>query len=253
MWGKGFAAEETESAFARVDELTGLVERTAARFVSDYAQLLRQFMRGESLQARETAESFLREAEAAGRAAEAGAARSMLGLILLNNGDLRAARSTLERALADYDPARDGEAQFQFSTEAVAGHLAVAEWHLGEVGRARETSDRAIRRARESARVTTLATTLLFKSVLEIRRNDISAAQLAADAFIGLMEEYGVKAYGELGQAYASWARGRLVDPEAGASGVRRALEAYAAQGNKRGTPLLRSARRARSRDAGPR
>jgi tetratricopeptide (TPR) repeat protein len=222
MWGKGHAAEETEDAFARVGEFAGPVEKTAARFVSYHAQFLRHFTRGELLKAWETAESFLREAETEERAAEAGAARSLLGLILLHNGNPRAARSTLERALADYDPVRDHEAQFQFGADTdvrAAGNLALAEWHLGEVERARQTSDRAIRRAHESGRAATLAVALLHKCILEIRRNDASTAQLAADAFIGLMEDKGVKAYGDLGQAFAFWARGRLVDPGAGAGG----------------------------------
>jgi tetratricopeptide (TPR) repeat protein len=243
MWGEGLAAEETEAAFARVGELTGPVEKTAARFVSYHAQVLRHFTRGESLKARETAESFLREAEAEERAAEAGAARSLLGLILLHNGDLRAARSTLEQALADYDPVRDHEAQFQFGADTdvrAAGNLALAQWHLGEVELARQTSDRAIRRAHESGRAATLAVALLHKCILEIRRNDASAAQSAADAFVGLMENQGVKAYGDLGQAFAFWAHGRLVDPEAGAGGLRRALAADAAQGNKRSAAMLR-------------
>jgi tetratricopeptide (TPR) repeat protein len=242
MWGKGHAAEETEDAFARVGEFAGPVERTAARFVSYHAQFLRHFTRGELLKARETAESFLREAETEERAAEAGAARSLLGLILLHSGNPRAARSTLERALADYDPVRDHEAQFQFGADTdvrAAGNLALAEWHLGEVERARQTSDWAIRRAHESGRAATLAIALLHKCILEIRRNDASAAQLAADAFVGLMEDKGVKAYGDLGQAFAFWARGRLVDPEAGAGGLRRALAAEAAQGNRRSAALL--------------
>jgi tetratricopeptide (TPR) repeat protein len=242
MWGKGLAAEETEDAFARVGEFAGSVEKTAARFVSYQAQVLRHFTRGESLKAREIAESFLREAEAEERAAEAGAARSLLGLISLHNGDLRAARSTLEQALADYDPVRDREAQFEFGVDTdvrAAGNLALAEWHLGEVERARQTSDRAIRRAHESGRAATLAVALLHKCILEIRRNDASAAQSAADAFVGLMEDQGLKAYGDLGQAFAFWARGRLVDPEAGAGGVKRALAAEAAQGNKRSAAML--------------
>jgi predicted ATPase len=242
MWGKGLAAEETEDAFARVGDFAGPVEKTPARFVSYHAQVLRHFTRGESLKARETAESFLREAEAEERAAEAGAARSQLGLILLHTGDLRAARSTLERVLADYDPVRDRGAQLQFGPDTdvrAAGNLALAEWHLGEAERARQTSDRAIRRAHESGRAATLAVALLHKCILEIRRNDAPAAQSAADAFVGVMEDQGVKAYGDLGQAFALWARGRLVDPEAGAGGLRRALAADAAQGNKRSAAML--------------
>ena len=41
----------------------------------------------------QTAETFLREAEAEGRATEAGVARRVLGFVLLQLGDLQAARN----------------------------------------------------------------------------------------------------------------------------------------------------------------
>ena len=99
LWGKGFAAKETEAAFARVGELAGQQENPAARFVASYAQCVGRLMRGEFPQAQEMAETFLREAEVSGRAAEAGAARRLLASVLLFQGDLRAARSFFERAL----------------------------------------------------------------------------------------------------------------------------------------------------------
>jgi hypothetical protein len=106
LWGKGFAAEETEAAFARVAEFAGLAETAAARFVAYYAQIQRN-VRAEFRLARETAEVFLREAEAGGRCMEASIARRTLGMTLLFQGDLRLARSFLERALADFVPERD--------------------------------------------------------------------------------------------------------------------------------------------------
>jgi hypothetical protein len=151
-WAKGFAAEETEAAFARVGEFAGLTETAAAPFVAYYAQVLRSMMRGEFWSARETAEVFLREAEAGGRGMEAGVARRMLGMILLFQGDLGLARSLVEQALADFVPERDGEARFQFGLDSQVGAaalLALVEWHLGEVTRARQLSEQAIRRADE--------------------------------------------------------------------------------------------------------
>jgi len=74
---------------------------------------------------------------------------------------------------------------------------------------------------------------LLFNAYLEIRRGDAAAARLAADALIKLAEEHGMNLYAVTGQVFAYWASGRLVDPEAGATGLRQALQAYMAQGNK--------------------
>ena len=54
---------------------------------------------------------------------------------------------------------------------------------------------------------------------------------------VGLSQECGIKAYADVGQVYANWARGRLVEPEEGASGLERALAAYIAQDNSADAP----------------
>jgi predicted ATPase len=199
-------------------------------------------MRGELRSARETAETFLREAEADRRATEAGVARRMLGLILLKQGDVKAARSVLERALNDYVPERDGEAQFQFGRDtevSAAANLALAEWHLGDVERVRQLINRAVRRAEEFGNVAAVAHALNWKAVLESHRQDVSATRDAADALLALTEERGIRTYADFARIYANWVRGRQLDPEAGAAGLREALAAYMAQGYKNRAPFL--------------
>jgi tetratricopeptide (TPR) repeat protein len=236
MWAKGFAAEETEAAFARIGEFAGLAENATARFVAYYAQVQRSTIRGEFHLARETAEVFLREAEAGGRGMEASVARRTLGMTLLFQGDLGLARSLLERALADFMPERDAGARFQFGTDsqvAAAAMLALVEWHLGEVARARQLSEQAIRRADELGHAASAAIAFLFKTFLESRRNDASATRLAADGLLRAMEGHGIVNLTGLGQMYSNWAQGRLFDPEAGASELRQTLTAYIAQGHR--------------------
>ena len=248
--GKGFAAEETRAAFARVSEFARPNENPAARFVAYRGQCLSSFFRGEFALAQEMAETFLREAEADGRATEAGAARRLLGLVLFFKGDLKAARSFFERALADFVLERDGDAprvDGQASATAIGvddqasatAILASVVWHLGEVERARLLIQQAIRRARELGHAATIVHVHCWNTYLEIRRDDVAAARLAADAFIKLAEEYGMNLYALAGQVCAYWASGRLVDPEEGASGLRQALQAYMAQGNKNEAPLF--------------
>ena len=225
-----------------MDEFAGPAENAAARFAAADAQSLSSFVRGEFRHARETAETFLREAEAEGRGMEAGAARRMLGLVCLFQGDLKAARSVLERALADYLPERDGKTQFLFGRDtevAAAAYLALAEWHLGEVERARHLIDRATRRADELGQVATIANALFWKTYLECRRDDVTATRLAADALLVVTKEYGIEAYAHAGQIFANWAHGRLLDPETGASGLRQSLAAFMAQGNKCHAPAM--------------
>ena len=237
LWGRGFADEEATAALARVREFGWPDENATARFVAYGSQCLRSFMRGEYRQARDTAETFLREAEAHGHATEAGSARRMLGLVCLYQGDLKLAQSVLDQALADYVPERDGDTRFPAGEVEAAAFLALTEWHLGRIERARQLIQQAIRRADELAHVATVANALFFDAALESRRNDVSATRLAADNLVGLSQEYGIKAYADVGQVFANWARGRLAEPEEGASGLERALAAYIAQGNRADTP----------------
>jgi class 3 adenylate cyclase/predicted ATPase len=238
MWSEGLAANETKAAFARIGEFAGSVRNAPARLVAYYAQCLRGMVRGEYAQAREIAEIFLREAEAHGRATEAAAARRMLGLILLNQGELKGARSALERALGETISQREGEAQFLFDWDtdgeaSAAAYLALAEWHLGELQRSRQLILRAISRADKLGHVATIANVLFFKTALESRRRDVSATQQAAEGLLRLTEGHGIKSFADMVQVYVNWTRGRLVDPEAGAAAMRTALAAHLASGNK--------------------
>ena len=52
-----------------------------------------------------------------------------------------------------------------------------------------------------------------------------------------MTHEHNLKTYADLGEVYANWSHGKDGDPEAGAIGLRRALEAYLAQGNRSGAP----------------
>jgi class 3 adenylate cyclase/predicted ATPase len=240
QFGKGFAAEETRAASARAGELAGQKEDSAARFAAYYGQCLGSFFRGEFPLAQEIGETFLREAEADGRATEAGTARRLLALALFFQGDLKAARSFFERALADFVPERDAGDARRLDGQAIAtAMLGSLVWHLGEVERARLLIQQAVRRARELGHPATLVQVLFWNAVLEIRRDDVAAASLAADALIKLAEEYGINLLAVEGQVCAYWASGRLVDPEEGASGLRQALKADMGQGNKNDAPFF--------------
>jgi predicted ATPase len=54
-----------------------------------------------------------------------------------------------------------------------------------------------------------------------------------------LTEEHSIKTYAEFARIYANWARGRQLDPEGGAAGLRQALAGYMAQGYKIRAPFL--------------
>jgi predicted ATPase len=230
LWAKGFAAEETMAAFARVGQFVVSDKDAAARIAVYDAQCLRSFMRGEYREAQVIAETLLREADE--RGPEAGAARRIVGLVRLYQGDLKAAQAILKRELTEFQLGAAGVA-------AAAGFLALTEWHMGEVDRARRRIEQAVQRANESADAATIGTALFFKIVLESRRDDVAATRLAADALLGLSVKHGMRTYSDEAQVYASWARGRLLDPDVGADELRQALSTYMAQGNRADAPSL--------------
>jgi len=240
MWLKGFAADEMSAAYARAGQFAGPADEAAPRFVAYYAECLTSFMRGEHRQAHAEAEAFLREAEAEGRPTEAGVGRRVLGFVSLLLGDLKAARKALERTLGDYVHERDRETLFRFGNDtqvSATNFLALTEWHLGELERARQLSDESNRRAAELGHAASIASALFFKTVLESRRSDITATRLTVNALLALTEELNLKTYTDLGQVYANWVRGKQGDPDAGALRLKEALASYLAQGNKSGAP----------------
>ena len=240
MWLKGFAADEMSAAYARASEFAGPADEAAPRFVAYYGECLRGFVRGEHRQAYARAEAFLRDAKAEGRDTEAGVARRVLGFVLLLLGDLQAARNVLERALRDYTYERDRETLFRFGNDtqvSATNFLALTEWHLGEPERARQLIDESNRRANELGHAASIASALFFRTVIESRRGDARAAQVAVESLLALTEEHNLKTFTDLGRVYANWARGKRGDPEAGALGLKEALASYLAQGNKSGAP----------------
>jgi hypothetical protein len=140
-WAKGFAAEETKSAFDRAAELAAATEDVSKRFAALNGQWTLVQERGELRKARELASAFLREAENAGRLMEVGVAHRGLAFMSFLAGDFSDARVHCEQALATCTPERNQEARELSGedTEPVAmAMLAVTSWLLGEVDRARE-------------------------------------------------------------------------------------------------------------------
>jgi predicted ATPase len=70
MWHRGFAAEETRTAFTRAREMGASVDRPAEHFVTRYGQWLGSLLRAELAASAEIAKTFLREAIAEARTTE---------------------------------------------------------------------------------------------------------------------------------------------------------------------------------------
>jgi class 3 adenylate cyclase len=234
MWSKGFAAEETKSAFARAAELAARTGDFSERFAAGHGQWTLEMVRGELRSARELASTFLREAEDEGRVVEIGVARRGLALIAYNSGDFLDAQTHCERALEACAPGHEEKARERFGqyTGAFAmSCLAITAWQLGEVDRARELIEMATRRATELGHAPSMAIPLNFRSHLEILRGDAGAALSSAEALESCARVHGMTLYHRWAALSAAWARGRLYDPAAAAAEFRRELTACSEQG----------------------
>jgi len=221
MYSKGFAAEETKSAFARAAELAAKTDDFSQRFAAAHGQWTVALVRGELKSAREMASTFLEEAENEGRLVEAGVARRGLGLICYVAGDFARARAHCERALAACEPQRDRETRERFSEDTgciAMSILAVTSWQLGEVEHARELIEMANRRALELDHAPSMAHPLQWKFFLELLRGDAASALAAAEALAALGRDHRMAHWLADAELYAVWARCRLHDPTASAA-----------------------------------
>ena len=242
MWSRGYGSDEAKAAFAHAQELATGVDNAAGRFDAYYGLFIGSLVRGELRSARETAEKFVREAEKEERITEAGAARRTLGVACLLQGDLAVARAHFEQALWIFDPERDREAKFRFGPDvgaAATGYLAVTNWLLGEAGPARKLMEKSISRAIESAHAPTLANAYWVKAVFDAFRDDAEAGRRAAESLLEVSRGHGLGLYLASGALFSSWAHGRLGDRVIGTAQLRKALTAYADQGNKMVAPFF--------------
>jgi predicted ATPase len=235
IWSKGFAAGETKAAFERAGELAAPSVADTERYRSYHGQWGGKFSGGELRSARMTAESFLLQAEADGRPIETAVALRSLGLTCLCQGEPQLAQSYIERALTDELPEQNMEARRLFGTDTrilATAYLALPTWLLGDVEYSRHSIERAAREARASDHVATIAQVYCFGAYLEGLRDDPAATRLAAEPAVEFAESHGMGLYAAFGKIYACWARGRLLDAEAGVRELREALAAYLKKGN---------------------
>jgi tetratricopeptide (TPR) repeat protein len=234
MWSKGFAAEETKTAFARAAELAARTDDFSERFAACHGHWTLELVRGELRSARELASTLLREAEDAGRVVEIGVAHRGLALIGYFSGDFLDAQTHCERALETCTPGHEEKARERFGEytgAVVTSCLAITSWQLGEIDRARELIEIANRRAAELGHVPSMAHPLLFRSHLEVLRGDAAAALSSAEALESCAREHGMTLWRRWAELSSAWARGRLYDPAAAAAEFRRDLAACSDQG----------------------
>jgi predicted ATPase len=242
MLSRGFGSAESKTAFARARSLAAGVGGASERFEAYYGLFVGSLLRGELSSARETAESFLRDAEDEGWMTEASVARRNVGTARLYQGDFIDAEVNLAEALKTYDPERDRDAKFRFGWDCGAGaaaYLTHTSWALGDVERARALSEEALARADETVHAPTRAIVYHTICLYQMLRGDPEAVRRIAKTPVELGREHGMALYVTYGEVHSNWARTRLGDREGGTTALRGALTAYLGQGNKLWVPLF--------------
>ena len=235
LWSKGYAADETKAAFERTSALAAQAELPGERFSALHGRFLWSWFRGEFRAARDIAERFLREAEAAGRIAEARVAHTGLGLAYMQLGDLGEARTQLELALGRCEePA--SEIREKYGLDAGAGaraYLALALWLSGDLPRARELIGEATRLAGELSHPPTTAAVLIYKLAIEAARNDFASVVVHAENFLKLSQQHSMGYYLAFSRLYLSLGRVQLGNTQRGLDDFRQSLADYRDQGNR--------------------
>ena len=236
MWSRGFSSDETKAAFERTSSaLAARAELPAERFSALYGRFLWSWTRGEFRAARDTAERFLREAEAEGRIAEARVAHTTLGLACMQLGDLREARTQLELGFSRFEePGSEIGEKFGLDIGATArAVLALTMWLSGDLPRARELIEEATRLAGEVGRPPTTATVLLYKIAIELARNDFVSVVVDAENFLKISQQHSMGYYLALSHVYLSLGRTQLGNTQRGLDDFRKSLADYQGQGNR--------------------
>ena len=241
-WSRGYAADETKAAVARVQELVTGKDDIAERLNAYYVQIATKLVNGEVNQALTAALTFLRESIAEGELPDIVAAHRLSGLVYLHAGALPDARMHLEEAIKSYDPDWNSATKCRHAVDSgitATAYLAHVCWQFGELARARELIDQATARADDLGHIPTLANMRFFKTMLEMFRDEGESTLRDADALLEIARSNGLALYLMEGEIYRAWARGRLGDREAARADMRDALAKRTEAGVRAGPHLL--------------
>jgi class 3 adenylate cyclase/predicted ATPase len=235
-WSRGFAAEETMAAAASARRLAAEVKDPAARFAVYRAQCLSRFMSGQIGSARLTAETYLAEAKIAGAFPDIASSSCMVAHARMYQGGFADARKYLDEGLETYVRRLDSGRSRNGWTYGTA-ILALVSWQSGEVERARELIEQAMKRANTPGSALALSTVYSFKSILETLRQDAEASLRDAEMLGEISKRIGLPLYSSQASIHRGWAHARLGDREAGLDEFRKSLADFIEQKTLAGVP----------------
>jgi len=234
MAALGYAAEETQAAYARAERLSGELEDSARLAPALYGLAVYACARGEQRRSRELGLRLRRIAEAAGDTDTALEADVSLAISSCLLGEFDAGFAAVGRALAAWDPARHRGHMFSYGQEpgvaAYAAHAFLLGWS-GRIDEARHVSAEGVRIARSVGHPLSLAYVLAAAGIVElVARDPERVAGVAAD-LREVTTVHDLAMWRVWADLLDAWSRARRGELEAGLAAARAALDERTAIG----------------------
>ena len=226
---RGYGAPEVAATYSRALTLCEQTGETSQRFAAQLGLRIHYLTRAEYATARELGKQML---DVATRAKDPGLlmeSYGALGACLFLQGNLDAARTHQEQALAIYDPEQHQAHVFAHGVDPgirALNFLTLTLWLQGYPDQALKRSMEALALAQKLAYGPTLAFTLAYASELHQLRRESSLAREHAEAVVTLSTEHGLPYWLAWGTFFGGWA---LTERDHLAEGIARMSEGLAA------------------------
>ena len=237
---KGYTAPESEAVFSRVRDLcrqTGDTYRLFIALLGVWGSLL---VRGQILQARQTAEELLAISHTLSDQGLQLSAHMAVGMPLFYEPQLTAAHTHLTGGLALYDRHQHAFLASIYGQDpgvTMYAYSAWVAWLLGYPDQANQKAAEARALAETLAHPYSQAFALMFGAWLHVLRREPVSAQEWATAAMQHATEYGFPYLVTAAKMSYGWARVHQGDAEEGIAYMREALERHREKGEELGRP----------------
>jgi len=234
MTTQGFAAAEVQTAFQRAYDLCQIFGDVPEVIPALHGLWTFYIVRAELDTAHQIAEQLLRLSERAGNDTLVVQSLLSLGTTDCFMGELEAARSSLERALAIYDPALHAQNAYIFGHEpgtSSMSYLSICLWLLGYPDLAFARSREGIELGRSIDHPLSFSRSLSEAAVLHSLAHNVDGTDSAGRAAIAYSAEHGVVLWSAVATAFLGWAVAASGDPAAGIELMQQGIEGYQATG----------------------
>ena len=235
---RGYGALETEHTLGRVRVLADRIGDTTQRFFVQWTLWRFQMARADFREAEELVVQLLAVADVHDDPVVRQGAHVAAGIDQFYLGEFARAREHLTRAIALYDRAQTPTQTLRYGQDlgiAAWGFLGWAEAVSGDLDRALQQAETAVRLARETRHPFTLALALLLVcEVLELRQ-DADAVRRHGEELVALSHEHGFAFFLAIGLTHTGWAISRLGDVRVGVAMLQEGADLFRAAGQRVG------------------